>query len=144
MFDLDDCLATITNRAAKRIAGSLDREFDSYNITRVQWTALYYIDRYSELRQSELAALMTITEPTLVGILDRLEREGLVERRQSLEDRRQKYLLLTHKGRSLNQKMSPMVEKFKNSVTEGLTKAELETYKKVLDHMVKQAEKQNL
>lgn len=140
MFDLDDCLATITNRAAKRIAGSLDRQFDSYHITRVQWTALYYIDRHREIRQSDLATLMTITEPTLVGILDRLEREDLVERRQSLEDRRQKNLVLTPKGRSLNKKISPVVEKFKDLVTEGLTQTDLDTYKKVLDHMVSQAE----
>jgi MarR family transcriptional regulator for hemolysin len=43
-----------------------------------------------ELTQTELAERMRVEAPTLAGILDRMERDGWVERRPAPGDRRRK------------------------------------------------------
>lgn len=53
------------------------------------------------MRVSELARLMGLRPPTVVGILDRLEGKGLVTRTVSLEDRRVVEVALAEPGREL-------------------------------------------
>ncbi|CAH2030911.1 MarR family winged helix-turn-helix transcriptional regulator [Trichlorobacter ammonificans] len=53
------------------------------------------------VRVSELARLMSLRPPTVVGILDRLEAKGLLTRTVSKEDRRVVEVVLTEQGRAL-------------------------------------------
>lgn len=48
--------------------------------------------------QALLANWAGITSPSLVGIIDELERRGLVKREKSAEDRRRNQMVLTGKG----------------------------------------------
>ena len=43
MFDLNDCIAYITCKGAKALAQRLEKRLELYNVTRVQWTAMYYV-----------------------------------------------------------------------------------------------------
>jgi DNA-binding MarR family transcriptional regulator len=53
----------------------------------------------------ELAEWLLIRHHSAVGLVDRLEAQGLVKRKQSTEDRRTVYVHLTAKGRNLIGKM---------------------------------------
>lgn len=48
--------------------------------------------------QADLAARAGITSPSLVGIIDDLEKRGLISRERSPTDRRRNMLVLTAKG----------------------------------------------
>jgi DNA-binding MarR family transcriptional regulator len=60
-----------------------------------------------ELRMSELAAQASLTPSGLTRSVDRLHREGLVERRLCPEDRRGAYATLTAKGRRVMDELLP-------------------------------------
>ncbi|MGE3245736.1 MAG: MarR family winged helix-turn-helix transcriptional regulator [Beijerinckiaceae bacterium] len=53
------------------------------------------------IAQQELAARLYVTKGNISGLIDRLAKAGLVERRQSREDKRSHSLYLTEEGRRL-------------------------------------------
>jgi DNA-binding MarR family transcriptional regulator len=70
-------------------------------LTLQQHQALLFIIGYPGREQvtiSELAERLQIRHHSTVGLVDRLEQQGLVERVQNREDRRQVFIHLTNKG----------------------------------------------
>lgn len=136
MFNLDDCIAYVTSKGAKMLAERLEKRFEPWNITRVQWIALYYIEGSEKITQKQLADRMGLKEPTVVRLLDRMEKEGLVLRERSLNDKRIKYLRLTQKGKELNWELMQVGEAFKNDAIRGMTEEELSLFQDVLNRML--------
>ena len=86
-------------------------------LTGPQVWAIKVISSHGTLRVSELAARMYLHPTTVVGIIDRLEKRGLVCRTRSLEDRRVVDVSLTEEGRSL---VDHTPEVASNKITQGL------------------------
>ncbi len=141
MFVLDDCIAFLTCREGKKLSKCLDKRLKPLHITRVQWVAIYYISQNMGISQNELSELISVKEATIALLLVRMEKEGLVLRKISEKDKRINNIFLTKKGRMLSEKASPIFDKFKNDVIDGITEEELLSYKTVLYKMVKNAEK---
>ena len=55
MFQLEDCIAYITSRGAKTLAERLEDRFTGSGVSRVQWIAMYYVDRCPSITQKQLA-----------------------------------------------------------------------------------------
>lgn len=135
MFDLDDCIAFITNKSAKKLADEFNRRLQEYGTTRVQWIALFYIGKVGEISQKELSDYMDIKESSMVRLIDRMEKEELVERRKEVEDRRITKIILTNKGKFLREELMPIGQAFQDDVLQGISKEYLEIFKDVLQRM---------
>jgi DNA-binding MarR family transcriptional regulator len=70
-------------------------------LSYAQMRTLFRIDEKDETTVGELARLAEVTPATITGMLDGLERHGIVTRRRSEEDRRVVIVTLTDEGRSL-------------------------------------------
>ncbi|WP_079489458.1 MarR family winged helix-turn-helix transcriptional regulator [Maledivibacter halophilus] len=105
-------------------------------VTRVQWIALYYLGIQEHTNQKELSSRMNIKESTVARLVDRLERDGLVVRQRSEEDRRVYNLLLTKKGNEYRKELLPEGEKFNEIVSSNITEKEMQTFMTVLDKMI--------
>ncbi|WP_346848262.1 MULTISPECIES: MarR family transcriptional regulator [unclassified Clostridium] len=135
MFDLDDCIAFITNKSAKKLADEFNRRLQENGTTRVQWIALFYIGKAGEISQKELSDYMDIKESSMVRLIDRMEKEELVERRKDSEDRRITKIILTDKGKFLKEELMPRGQVFQDDVLKGISKENLEIFKEVLQRM---------
>ena len=135
MFDLDDCIAFITNKSAKKLADEFNRRLQEHGTTRVQWIALFYIGKVGEISQKELSDYMDIKESSMVRLIDRMEKEELVERRKDSEDRRITKIILTDRGKFLKEELMPIGQEFQNDVVRGISKENLEVFKEVLQRM---------
>ncbi|WP_346935047.1 MarR family transcriptional regulator [Clostridium sp.] len=135
MFDLDDCIAFITNKSAKKLADEFNRRLQEHGTTRVQWIALFYIGKAGEISQKELSDYMDIKESSMVRLIDRMEKEELVERRKDSEDRRITKIILTDRGKFLKEELMPIGQEFQNDVVKGISKENLEVFKAVLQRM---------
>lgn len=140
MFNLDDCIASITSRSAKKLADCFEKRLNYYNITRTQWIALYYISINKMITQKQLADKMYLKEPTVVRMLDKMELIGWVIRVNSENDKRIKLLSLTDKGQKIETEMLDIAEKFRNDVISDISPKELESYKSVLNKMLSNIE----
>jgi len=84
----------VVNEQSKRV----ERET---GLTGPQVWGIKVIAEQGEIRVSDLAKKMYLHPTTVVGIIDRLEKRGLVSRSRSTEDRRVVDVSLTDEGRSL-------------------------------------------
>jgi DNA-binding MarR family transcriptional regulator len=90
----------------KRVHLGTRRAFDEalaeYSLTGPQAEMIGQICMQDGIEQRTLQERMSITSPTLTGIIDGLVERGFVERRVSHEDARVKQLFLTPKGHGLD------------------------------------------
>jgi len=84
--------------------------FKDFGLTEQQWRVLRVLWQYDRLPFRELAGLTLIPAPSLVGVVDRLARDGLVERHRSATDRRNVNVRATAKGRALEAQVMPLVD----------------------------------
>ena len=89
-------------RVARRLRQAVDAELGAIGLTEATWRPLVYVRRLGDgVRQKELATALSIEGPSLVRLLDNLERRGLIERRADANDRRARGIYLTRPGRDL-------------------------------------------
>lgn len=140
MFNLDDCIAFITCKSAKDLADCLEKRLNYYNITRTQWIALYYIKNNNLITQKKLSDKMSLKEPSVVRLLDKMETLGWVNRISSESDKRIKFLNLTDSGQKIETNMLDVAEKFKEDVLNGISVEELDNFKSTLSKMLNNIE----
>ena len=84
-------LYTESRRLMKGVAAS-------FGLTGPQLTVVKMLDEIGDMSLSELSERIRAQNSTVTGIIDRMEREGLVARSRSREDRRVVHIRLTAKG----------------------------------------------
>jgi len=135
-FDVHDCIAFLTNSGGKSLDESMNRRFRGQDITRTQWTALYYIDRIPDITQKELAEAMMISGPSASNLVDRLEAADLVLRREDSENGRIKHLVLTEEGEAKLHELAHIPVEFNEEAMKDVSAEDVETFKRVLAKMV--------
>lgn len=74
----------------------------SHSLSPPQWHALKTLAGGTPTAMGDVAAALHCDNSNVTGIVDRLERRGLVERRAAEHDRRVKHLVITADGRALH------------------------------------------
>jgi DNA-binding MarR family transcriptional regulator len=105
MSEIRETALASSVRAVHRIFQSVDtasrRLLKEFGVTGPQLWALRTLEEARGLTIGELAAAMYLHISTVSGILDRLEKNGWVERRRSEMDRRVTRVAVTRRGRAL-------------------------------------------
>jgi MarR family transcriptional regulator for hemolysin len=119
-------LGILLNRVAKAWRAELDRRLRPLGLTRVQWQALLMIARADHaLTQRELAEGLDIGAPATVSLVDRMERDGLVERSAVPGDRRSKAVRATPASRRLLGRIESTAGTLRREIIGGLSRDEL-------------------
>lgn len=126
----------ITENAIKQISEAFGRRLQDTGITRVQWIALYYVKAKGRISQRDLSNLMNVKDSSAGRLIDRLERDGLIERERNDFDRRVIYIKLTDKGDQLISDLMPIGLRFNDDLLKGIDEQELMIYEKVLNKML--------
>ncbi|MDD2493760.1 MAG: MarR family transcriptional regulator [Tissierellia bacterium] len=142
MFDIDTCLAYITGYSAKKINDAVNEFCLKKGITHVQWTALYYVGKYENISQKELANLMNLKPSSVARLIDRMEKEEYLTRHRSLEDKRVFNLKLTNKGNNLREEMNPEAKKLSEIIRHGISDEHIAIFKNVLNTMSENVSKE--
>ncbi len=96
-FDFENSVAYWVFKAAHALACALNEELQAHGITSRQWEVLAWLSHEGEMSQTDLAERMFIEAPTLVGVLDRMERDGWIVRVTDETDRRRKLIRTTER-----------------------------------------------
>jgi len=135
-FDLDKWVGHITEIAMKQISDAFSRRLQNTGITRIQWIALYYVNLNKIISQRELSNLMNVKDSSSGRLIDRLERDGLIQRERNESDRRIIYIQLTKKGDELISDVLPYGDKFNCDLISGIDEEDLIIFDKVLKKMI--------
>lgn len=94
----------------------------------------------SDTSASDLAVAVGVKPTTLTGILDRLQRRGLITRTPSETDRRAVSIALTESGARAADKIRAAIVALERRVFSGVDRPELATFRGVLVALIKAAE----
>lgn len=110
MTNLEKSVGFLLNRAARSMKRGLEARLAEYGITATQYVVLALLDREDGLSQTQLADRLSFDNPTVTGVIDRMERDGLVERRRTSDDRRIINIFLSGKARTILSDINTIAE----------------------------------
>lgn len=111
-------------------------ETQAFGITPVQFAALDTVRRQPLLDQRSLARSIGFDTSTIAGVVDRLERRGLVARNASADDRRVRLLSLTPEGEALLDAVLPATLNAQQRILAPLAEADQATFMEMLKTLV--------
>lgn len=82
-----DMLLFLLEEIARNLRRSFDARFEYAGLNRTQWRLLAYLLKDDGMTQTELSRCPEIERATVGQTVDKLEQQGLVERRASDRDR---------------------------------------------------------
>jgi DNA-binding MarR family transcriptional regulator len=114
---------------------AFDRCLKPLNVTRSQWWVLAYLSREDGMTQSQLAEELDLGKVAVGGLIDRLEKSGLLRREPDASDRRVNRVFLEPKSKQLIARMRKVSHQMNLQILEGLTDDKLEKTAVTLDAM---------
>ncbi len=88
------------------------------------------------LQASKLGKKAGLEPSSMTGMIDRMERDGLIERQSDPDDRRALRIFLTENGRTAQTIITKVVDEALTSMFKGISDQEMETTKKVLKKFI--------
>ena len=134
MTDQPDVLFLLHD-VARHLRQDADRRARAHGLTRAQWIILLRLDRQPGLSQKELAEILEVEPITVARLIDRLERSGLVERRDDPADRRVWRLHLLPPARPVLDEMVAERTDMRRVVSDGLPAEALRVVSEALVRM---------
>jgi DNA-binding MarR family transcriptional regulator len=103
-----------------------------YDFGRAHHRVIHFVGRHPQMTVGELLAILRITKQSLSRVLGQLVRQGFIIQRPGPQDRRQRLLDLTSKGRELERRLSePQRARVSDAFRQAGTQA-VEGFRRVL------------
>ena len=131
-IDFTSSLPMLLNRSLDAIMPPYRDLFQEFGVTEQQWRVLRVLWEQKHLTSAQISNLTLLPSPSLVGILDRLERKDLVKRLRSTSDRREINITITNLGRELQSKVMPKVKLIQDQTREKLSPTEWKQINNIL------------
>ena len=138
------CLEAFADRVTEllpQLARGMARHENNYLtkgvITPPQVWVLRQLTRQSECSMRELADFMKMGLSSVTGMVDRLVKQGLANRRRTDRDRRVVFVDITAKGRKILKEILEQHHRTILDLFESLTAEERSTYLCILEKLVK-------
>jgi MarR family transcriptional regulator for hemolysin len=97
--DLEERFSTALHSTARAWRQAVDRRLKYLGVSQASWmTIAVAAQAHQPLSQSELADRLAVEGATMVAMVDRLVKAGLVKREPSTTDRRVKRVVITEAG----------------------------------------------
>ncbi len=131
---VEDRLIFLISKVYQKLVTNLQKSFSESGIevTPVQVMLLFFLQQNNGLSLTQISQGLMLENPTVTGLIDRLEKLGYVKRSDHPIDRRVYLVHLTEKGNKVAKKALPIVKKLNEQIKEGYSKGEIEDFKKVL------------
>jgi MarR family transcriptional regulator, transcriptional regulator for hemolysin len=121
MTDLDERFSGALHNTSRAWRQALDRRLKYLGVSQASWMTIAVTAKAREpLSQSELAQSLGVEGATMVAMVDRLVKAGLVTREPSATDRRVKRVVLTADGSLLYDKVRMEAAAFRKEVLAGI------------------------
>lgn len=121
-----------------------DIEVTKYGITGVQSAMIGFI--YEETRKKDVFAkdiekAFDLRRASSAGLIQNMEKNGLIKREMVGNDARLKKIVLTEKALELRRKLDKSIKNMEKKMQEGLTKEEVEKYLELTKKMAENLER---
>lgn len=135
----EDNYHLITGRTTLLLNRYLTQQFRDAGIpiSREQWSILAVLWIEDGCSQQVIATQTERDKPSTTRLLDTLEKDGYIVRKSDPNDKRINLIYLTKKGRSLEDRVNPIVYETLRQASEGLTAQEVKIVKLAFEKVYK-------
>lgn len=123
------------SKVMRRVQRHYESRLSCFGVTPVQFFVLAAMWEQDGIKFKDLAMATNMDGATLTGILDRLERQDLVERRSDPDDRRSRLIFLKDKAKRIKNDMIEMALNLNRELESQFPPDEFRTFLKVLDQL---------
>lgn len=140
MSSLEERFAHALHSTARAWRMAVDRRLKDLGVSQAGWMTIAVAARASApLSQTELANRLGVEGSTMVAMIDRLVRDGLLERQASPGDRRVRLVVLTPAGEKMYGRVKKEGEALRRELMAGVDPAKLLIATELLEHLEKGA-----
>ena len=140
-LDLNNSLGVFLVLASKSQERLAELEMKKQlGLTPAHWKVILALNVSDGLTQKELADKIYVDGSTLVPILDKMEQNGLVERRADPKDRRINRIFLTPKSESTVDSIILIVLQLRKMIYRGVSEDEINSARKILEVIIKNSD----
>ena len=139
-MDLKKSLCIIVVRTGRKLLRAMRESLIPFGLTTTQFFLLMALYQKDRILISVLAKKAGLDKATLTGILDRLERDGLIKREAATNDRRAIEICLTNKAAAMQKDLTRLYNETNQSFLAVLNKEE----KQVIYRIAEKFENQDL
>src|SRR5258706_7696540 len=127
-----DRLADLVKDATRGLVRALQMRLAQHGVSFGHWTFLRILWEHDGLTQRELSGEAGVMEPTTFSALKAVAQLGYGSGRQMPDNRKNVYVFLTPKGRSLKAKLVPLAEDVNRIAVTGLSAADIARSREIL------------
>ena len=131
-MELKECINFLLSTAQHNVFQYLSVKLSSLGITPSQYSVLSCLWGRSHATPKQLAEILGIETSTVSGLLDRLQKNGLIDRIVNSEDRREVQVIATQKGRDLEKPVTVIIDDMNKEVLKTFTQDEVDKLKSML------------
>lgn len=121
--------------------GKYFRQYKITNFSQLQIITYLYQNPEKDLLQKDFEDVLKLSKSTISGLLDTLEKNGVIKRVKSKKDGRSKVIKFTKKCQNSVEEMKNSYRKMELEIINNIPKEDLETFVRVLELIEKNAEK---
>jgi DNA-binding MarR family transcriptional regulator len=105
---------------------------ENVRVTTAQAGILFLLKQKDGRTMSELSQILSIDNSTITGLVDRLEKTGLVRRDASPHDRRASHVFINPQGIEEVDKAKRVIRMVNQEIKNGFSAEELESFNRIL------------
>jgi MarR family transcriptional regulator for hemolysin len=132
-------IGLLVSSTAKVLGREFDAALAAVGGSRPTWLVLLALKAGSHRTQGELAEAVGIRQPTLSHHLDGMERDGLVRRDRTADNRRVQHVTVTEAGEALFLRLRRAAGSFDGRLRAGLDDAEVAELRRLLVQLAENA-----
>jgi len=131
---IEDRFIFLISKVCQKLIVNLQKAFSErgVEVTPIQVMLLFFLQKNDGSSLTQISQGLMLENPTVTGLIDRLEKLGYVKRSDHPDDRRVYLIYLTEKGKKVANKALPIIKKLNEEIKKGYSKEEIENFKKVL------------
>lgn len=130
-----DCICFQLGKTVRQVSKAYRNEIISYKLTHGQFFMMVAIMEEEGLLPSALADKTSQDRATITGLLDRLEKDGWIERRSDKNDRRSLRIFLTLHARNQREEILKLFQETNQKFLNCFTQEEWDQMQNFLDRL---------
>ncbi|SHI70016.1 DNA-binding transcriptional regulator, MarR family [Clostridium cavendishii DSM 21758] len=125
-FKLGTEVSNLIKEIDKGLRTNMEKAFEDVDLTIPQINVINVIRKGKKVRISEISREVKLSNSTVSGIVDRLEKAGYVVRKRSEQDKRVVFVELTIRFKRKSKEFQGALEKYLNNLMSNAKESEIE------------------
>ena len=131
-MELTQCINYMLTTAQHSVFQYLNGKLSEYDVTPSQYGVLSCLWQREFATPKQISEILCLETSTISGVLDRMQKKGLIDRVINRDDRREVRVVPTEKGKALEEPISKIIDEVNEEVLKCFTDEEVALLKNQL------------